>query len=46
MKLLRKLRMLVKISFRELCDSIRCGLHHFGNMHTILGVENITKTER
>ena len=36
----------VKLSFRELCDSKLCGLHTFVNMPIILGVENISKTER
>ena len=45
-KLERRHRILVKTSFRELCDSKLSGLHPFDNMTIIHLVKNKLKTER
>ena len=45
-KLERRRRILVKTSFRELCDSKLSGLRPFDNMTIIHLVKNKLKTER
>ena len=42
----QKLRILVKLSLRELCDSKLFGLHPFNNMAIIHCVKNRLKTEK
>ena len=42
----RRPRIFIKLSFRELCDSMLPGLHRFDNMAITHCVRNSSKTER